>query len=247
MYTTINEWKKHLIKSGKINEMFDEDNMPDFVPMPDDNDDTFSEETQESTLTIESFTEALINEINLKNESLEEGQEPVQELTAEQIECAFNVCKSLCSTQEEIIEDSEDEFEDEFEEEEDLVEEKVQTKKKNVNNDNEEIVEEALGNFFRGGSKEEIQQKEKELTAQLDKLYNDATNKKYTVLFKDTQNLDNAIPFDKNKALSFMKKNNFLGSLKPVVIKDKVVITYTPGKKGLAKLASGSSSQTAGK
>jgi hypothetical protein len=227
MYTSINEWKKHLKKTGKYNEMFEGE--PDFVPAPDNDDlqdsqDDFQEEREEG-FTLDSFREAIEAEYAMRIESLEEGEEAPIAMTEEQIEIAFEVCQRLCSTP--VID--EQEIEDDFQEEE------------------EEVIEEGLGDFFRGGSKEEIEKKKQELTAQLDKLVADAESKNYKIKFKDLGAHDKPVDFNKEEALKLMAKNNFLGSfLKPVVKGDIVLIGYKPGAKGLNKLAAGTSSQTTG-
>jgi len=96
-----------------------------------------------------------------------------------------------------------------------------------------ELTEEGLGAFFKGGTKEEIEAKKKELLAKLDEYI-----KKYPDLYFNGKELN------KDELIKVMSKNNFLGTLKVLdgsLTKHKhPSISYKPGAKGLNKLAAGS-------
>lgn len=100
--------------------------------------------------------------------------------------------------------------------------------------------------FVKGGSDEEIAEKAKKLEETLDKMVKAGKSKDYEIAFMDKAKDDKASEYDKEAAMKKMEDNNFLGSLKAVPKGDKLNIVYTPGKKGLAKLGTGTTSQTKG-
>lgn len=109
-------------------------------------------------------------------------------------------------------------------------------------NYNSEVIEEGFMDFMRGGSKEEIEANKEKLMSKLDEI-----EAKFDILkFKDKANMDKFMDWDRAKIEKMIAKNNWLGSVKAITKGDKTMIIYTPGKKGMNKLAAGSSSQTKG-
>jgi hypothetical protein len=95
-----------------------------------------------------------------------------------------------------------------------------------------ETMDEGLMDTLRGGSKEEIAKKEKELSAKLDELIKNNSD----LVF-------NGKPVNKEEVMKVMKKNNFLGTLTVIDAKfskyKKPTLSYKEGVKGLGKLAAG--------
>ena len=223
MITNINEFKKSKGYKNRIVEEFGPEgfDQPDFVPAPVEDEMLDTVEGEEEGVTFDQFKEAVV----AKHEEMSSEDEECCELPSdEQLQLAFDVYTSLCSaTPEEVIED-----ETEF-----------------TTDETEEVVEEGLKDFFKGGSPEEIEAKKKSLTERIEKLTSDAKEKGYTVYYKNESTDDKPVEFNKEAVLKDMEKNNFLGTiLKPVIKGDKLYVIYKPGKKGLAKLAGGASKQT---
>lgn len=104
---------------------------------------------------------------------------------------------------------------------------------------------EGLGDFFRGGTKEEIEAKKKGIESKLTSL--ESTFSKFKkVLFKDKGIMDKFEVYSKESALKYAAKNNYLGVIRSIEKGDTLYIIYEPGKKGLSKLAAGSGSMTTG-
>jgi hypothetical protein len=102
--------------------------------------------------------------------------------------------------------------------------------KKKANED----VNEGLGDFFRGGSKEEIAQKQNELEARFNEL--EAEYGIENLMFADYG--DKPQPYTHELAMSVARKNNFLGQLRLIPREEKLFIVYKPGAKGMNKLGS---------
>ncbi len=102
--------------------------------------------------------------------------------------------------------------------------------KKKTNED----VNEGLGDFFRGGSKDEIAQKQNELEARFNEL--EAEYGIENLMFADYG--DKPQPYTHELAMSIARKNNFLGQLRLIPREEKLFIVYKPGAKGMNKLGS---------
>lgn len=124
----------------------------------------------------------------------------------------------------------------------------------NVENSDEELADfeeidekNFIKRFMKGATDEEIEAKAKDLEEKLRKMAESGKDKGYEVVFKNRETDDKFVDLDIEKALKSMEKNNFLGTLKAIPKGEKLNIVYTPGKKGMAKLGTGTGSQTAGK
>lgn len=248
MITSIKQFIKEkkdnpsLFKS--INEEFDEMEMG----AEEVDDTTDVEETEEEAVTLESFTALLDAAHEQLQAECEEGQECAPMLSPEQIEMVFGVVQGMLNTEEiegeeeteeaEADEDMPTDFEEEgeeFEEDENFDE---SLKKKT------EIVEEGLGDFFRGGSKEEIAKKKEEITNKFNEIVNKYEGK--TLLFKNYGGNDKPVPFNLSSALSIAGKNNYLGSVQVIPRGEQFIVVWKDGKKGMQKVGSGASAQTTG-
>ena len=111
--------------------------------------------------------------------------------------------------------------------------------KKKANED----VNEGLGDFFRGGTKDEISQKQNALEARFNEL--EAEHGIENLMIADYG--DKPQPYTHELAMSIAGKNNFLGQLRLIPREEKLFIVYKPGAKGMAKLAAGASGVAAGR
>ena len=111
--------------------------------------------------------------------------------------------------------------------------------KKKANED----VNEGLGDFFRGGTKDEISQKQNALEARFNEL--EAEYGIENLMIADYG--DKPQPYTHELAMSIAGKNNFLGQLRLIPREEKLFIVYKPGAKGMAKLAAGASGVAAGR
>ena len=111
--------------------------------------------------------------------------------------------------------------------------------KKKANED----VNEGLGDFFRGGTKDEISQKQNALEARFNEL--EAEYGIENLMIADYG--DKPQPYTHELAMSISGKNNFLGQLRLIPREEKLFIVYKPGNKGMAKLAAGASGTVAGR
>lgn len=224
MITNINEFKKSKGFKNRIVEEFGTDGFdsPDFVPAPIEDEmlDTVEGEIEQS-VTFDQFRDAVV----AKHEEMAASDEECCELPSdEQLQLAFDAYTSLCP----VADTTEETFEEE-----------------NFDEESYEEIEEGLKDFFKGGSEEEIEANKKKLTERIEKLTADAETKGYTVFYKNESKDGKPVQFNKEAVLKDMEKNNFLGTiLKPVIKGDKLYVIYKPGKKGLAKLAGGSSKRT---
>lgn len=243
MYTSINEWKQNLtkkgfIKEGKLAEDFDgnvED--ADFLPAEEDG---VEEIEDNGIVSFETFKDAVLteyeNSCNLDtdteenddsddDESVEEsnsdedgeddeGRATCQMLDEEQLKIAYDAFLTLTTDNGSETEDEEDSEEDSEEEIEDI--------------------EEGIGSFLRGGSKEEIEEKRKTITNQLEEIENKYKDKE--IVFKEYGDNKN-VAYNKENVLKIINKNNFLGKIQVVDKKDKVFLIYREGKKGVNKIA----------
>ena len=111
--------------------------------------------------------------------------------------------------------------------------------KKKANED----VNEGLGDFFRGGTKDEISQKQNALEARFNEL--EAEYGIENLMIADYG--DKPQPYTHELAMSISGKNNFLGQLRLIPREENLFIVYKPGNKGMAKLAAGASGTVAGR
>lgn len=130
-------------------------------------------------------------------------------------------------------------------------------------NEEEEFFDK-IGDFFRGGTAEEISQKKEDYDKEIADLLKsieeiDASKRKEGVktIIKMREYGDNEYyAFDKAKMDKIAKDNNYLGKLSSVwstksfdenKIPTSIFITWKDGEKGMNKLAAGTSQQTVGK
>ena len=102
---------------------------------------------------------------------------------------------------------------------------------------------EGLGDFFRGGSKDEIAQKQNELESRFNEL--EAEYGIENLMFAEAG--DKPQPYTHELAMGIAGKNNFLGQLRLIPRDEQLFIVYKPGHKGMAKLAAGASGSVSGR
>lgn len=106
MYTSINEFLKNKQSGKLIKENFDEPEMgAQEIEMPEMGEEGAQKEEQE--LTFEIFASKFAELLEMHNSQLEEGQEPVEMISDEQMQFAFDACKALCTEEEDEDEDEE--------------------------------------------------------------------------------------------------------------------------------------------
>ena len=121
-------------------------------------------------------------------------------------------------------------------------------------NEEEEFFDK-IGDFFRGGTVEEIAQKQDDFNKKFDALLKeveDADSKRKdgskTILKMREVGDDKYYDFDKAKMDKIAKSNNYLGKISAIWSKDSktLFIQWKDGEKGMNKLAAGTGDQTIG-
>jgi hypothetical protein len=107
----------------------------------------------------------------------------------------------------------------------------------NISSD--EILEEGIRDFFRGGTKEEIAAKEVGVNARLDEIEKIIEEKKLPVEFQDYGD-NKRYPYTREALLKLIAKNNYLGTIETHVKGGKLILLYRAGNKGMNALAAAS-------
>lgn len=182
------------------------------------------DEVQEE-ITFDSFKDAYMNNFNEFTANAEEGSEPIEMPSDEQLQIAFDTMMSLNTAAPAQEEDElgdvegEDELEGEIED--------AQT------TEEEEVVEEGLKSFFKGGTPEELAAKKEAFDSRVAEIESKFAGK--TLKFKEYAD-NKVVDFSKEVADAVAKKNNYLGELSTLSKGDITYVMYKPGKKGLNKL-----------
>ena len=106
-------------------------------------------------------------------------------------------------------------------------------------NTSDDILEEGLRDFFRGGTKEEIAAKEVGVNARLDEIEKIIEEKKLPVEFQDYGD-NKRYPYTREALLKLIAKNNYLGTIETHVKGGKLILLYRAGNKGMNALAAAS-------
>jgi hypothetical protein len=218
-----------------ITENFEDDDMPAVVDNEDDdNDDDDNDKNEEFTFDV--FKDAYTLKLNELNEESENDEElDVLEMpTDEQLQIAFDVFQNVSHTIDNVEIDDDMSYETEMDD--DMSDETEM-------DDDMEPLEEGLGDFFRGGSKEEIEEKKKNSISRLKEI--EAKFKGKNLVFQEYGD-NKTIPYTMENALKTIAKNNYLGTIETFDKGDKIILLYKEGKKGMNKLATGTTAQTVG-
>lgn len=224
---------------GEENEM---DNIPAVVDNENENEIEIDNEN-EDTLTFDQFREMIVAEFERAASEVEEGMEAPEIPTDEQLNIIFTVVENLNS---ETPEETETETEDEEIEDEEIegMPTEIEENLENSNTPEIEEIEEGVRDFFRGGSKEEVEAKKNEITERLKEIENKFKGK--NLVFQEYGD-NKTTPYNMADALKIIGKNNFLGTIQTFDKGDKIIILYKEGQKGANKIAAGTGAQTAGK
>lgn len=186
----------------------------------DDNDmplltsgDDVEDEMETDELTFEQFKDLVVAEHEKATSEIEEGMEAPEMPTDEQLNMIFNVVQNL------------------------------NCETTDMDTDDNDLLEEGLGDFMRGGSKEEIEAKKQGAIARLKEIEAKFTGK--NLVFQEYGD-NKTTPYNMADALKIIGKNNFLGTIQTFDKGDKVILLYKEGQKGMNKLGVGTGAQTSG-
>jgi hypothetical protein len=234
MYTTVNQFiAERMNTSGKrVNENILDGVDGDATAQPIDADVQPGAQPEEGSeeLTFDAFKDAYMAKYNDYTAELEEGQEAEPVLSDAQLEMIFDVMNSLEGSED--TEAQPEEGDDNGMGAQPGVEEMDAT-----------ALEEGLGSFLKGGTKEEIAAKKTAFDARIQEIESKFSGK--TLLFKEHGD-NQTVPYSAAVANKVAAKNNYLGTLSTFTQGDKVIVMYKEGAKGMNKLAAGTTSQTAG-
>jgi len=231
MYTTVNQFIAER-KNARLNENILDGVDGDATAQPIDTDvqPGAQEEEVSDELTFDAFKDAYMAKYNDYTAELEEGQDAEPVLSDAQLEMIFDVMNSLEETSETDVQDGDGMG-------------MGMDAQPGAQEMDATALEEGLGSFFKGGTKEEIAEKKTAFDARIKEIESKFSGK--TLLFK--QHGDNkTVPYSADIANKVAAKNNYLGTLSTFNQADKVIVMYKEGAKGLNKLAAGTTSQTAG-
>lgn len=230
MYTTVNQFiaERKNTTGTRVNENILDGVDGDATAQPIDTDvqPEAQEEEGSEELTFDAFKDAYMAKYNEYTAELEEGQEAEPVLSDAQLQMIFDVMNSLEGSVDTDAQPGDD-----------------MSAQPDADDMDATALEEGLGSFFKGGTKEELAEKKNAFDARVKEIESKFAGK--TLLFKEHGD-NKTVPYSADVANKVAAKNNYLGTLSTFTQGDKVIVMYKEGAKGLNKLAAGTKAGTVG-